>query len=277
MSAFESTDDYLRVILADADIYGANVVPETSTRRNFPIDFTTRVLDASVILVARSTRNRSTNLYAYLDPFAPTLWACIVGVVFLHGVAFYLFERYASSSKTEQISTGRLNLFQSLIFGIMTFFDGDVDHCEVNSPSSGVLTLGYSIFVFIMIASYSANLANILIKAQQLNSPFQSIDDADAKSSLLCALTGPNTWCMDCTEGDATPIAVVQALYPRIEFHNVDSSDPIDLMKELNAGKCDGAILTVSQWESVKNRKIANPYCDIIQMGDSIMTLNAGW
>ena len=52
--------------------------------------------------------------------------------------------------------------------------------------------------------------------------------------------------------------------YPAINLVNVNSFDPVDLLVSINNGSCDGAVMTVAQWDAVQNLASANVDCRVI-------------
>jgi hypothetical protein len=56
----------------------------------------------------------------------------------------------------------------------------------------------------------------------------------------------------------------VNLTYPAINLVNVNSFDPVDLLVSINNGSCDGAVMTVAQWDAVQNLASANVDCRVI-------------
>ena len=53
-----------------------------------------------------------------------------------------------------------------------------------------ILNVGFSFFVIIILASYTANLASNLITQRIESAPVTSIDDADSRGLPICVLAG---------------------------------------------------------------------------------------
>ena len=93
LGKFQSTDDFLKAIAPQCDIYGAGVVTDTAHRRNEGIDFTVGVLDNSVLMATTVSIGRSSDLWAFTLPFLPQLWGFLYGFAAIHAVLFWFTER----------------------------------------------------------------------------------------------------------------------------------------------------------------------------------------
>ena len=160
-----------------------------------------------------------------------------------------------------------------------------------------------------------------------------SIDDANDKHAIICALAGANpNICMDCAKGDESPFSFINASYsgiimyqvsvrdahasrlpgiidacrppppapaadtlsadpvvlissiarltlslcfsphsrpfvhPPLDSTQVKSSNPVDLLKFIMNGTCEGAVIKANQWDQVKDLQAANSMCDIVPM-----------
>jgi len=93
-NSFSSGTQYMQTYLPYVDVYG-NVASDTVARRALGIGFTTRVNDASVILVAlQSASPSSFNAWNFLSPFSSNIWLATFAVVFMTGVFRYLLNRW---------------------------------------------------------------------------------------------------------------------------------------------------------------------------------------
>jgi hypothetical protein len=99
--------------------------------------------------------------------------------------------------------------------------------------------------------------------------------DALSRSIPICALTGPVAWCQDCEPGSGSAYAIVRAAHPALRLVEVASNDPVRLVDAVQRGACGGAVMTVTEWEFVKNyREEGGDFCHTLQVaGANIRTL----
>lgn len=200
-SAFLSTEDYLLAVLPSVSIYGGAPVTDTAVRRDLVMDFTTKVIDNSVVMVTTQDFYKSSSYWEFSKPFAPLLWLMLVCVFFYHGLLFYVTERFLSVEKIQEVEKGpRLSLVQSMFESY-----GVTGEPEPTTVASGVLKIAFSYFVYVMLATYIANLANLYIDNMHPEIPITSIDDANLQNSAICALNGASAWCTDCASYSGTP------------------------------------------------------------------------
>ena len=106
--SFVDTEDFLTNILPLIDIYGGNVIVDTSKRRDLAIDFTTRVLDTSIIMVTSSQWVHTFQLWSFALPFEPLLWGVFLLIAIFHAFYFYFTESFYSIEKEEEVELGPL-------------------------------------------------------------------------------------------------------------------------------------------------------------------------
>ena len=118
-----------------------------------------------------------------------------------------------------------LILAYTFAHSISGFFSASV----VNNPRStpGLLAqLGYGFFVLIIVASYTANLATILM-ARSERQAINNIQDAINKGVKICVL--------EALEPQA------KTLFPQAQWHTIGSSN--QQVRDLNLGKCGAALI----------------------------------
>ena len=101
--SFYDTEHFLAHILPTCDIYGGNVIVDTSKRRDLSIDFTTRVLDTSIVMVTSSQWIHPFQLWSFALPFEPALWGVFILIAIFHAFYFYFTEAFYSIEKEEEV------------------------------------------------------------------------------------------------------------------------------------------------------------------------------
>ena len=183
---FQNSEDFLHTILPKCDIYGGMAISDTSRRRDLTVDFTTRVLDNSIILITTSKYDNSFSLWYPFDPFEPILWLVIVLLAIFHAFYFYFTEQFYSIEKDEEVEGQATYLPLTLVDSVYDSLGLGGDP-EPQTIASSLVKLGYGFFIFVMIASYGANLANIYIQNQKQVLPMTSIADANDRNAKVFA------------------------------------------------------------------------------------------
>ena len=261
ISNFRSTTQFLTTILPLVDIYGGKLIPDSAYRRDQAyISSTVPLVDQSIVLVTKSIDQVPFVLLAFLLPFSSYLWLYILAMVGFHGVITYLFENY--SPKRLKNSGTPLNIFKSVYVSFLQFVDGEDRSVQPTSTGSRTVKIGFQLFCLMIASAYIANLAEVLFQPAIPVPTFADIEDAISKKTVICAMNGPFSWCMDCTNG-STAYSVISQYYPEVQLMNVDSLDPFHLMAAVNSGKCAGAAMYKTEWDAVSNVQAANPNCEV--------------
>jgi hypothetical protein len=128
------------------------------------------------------------------------------------------------------------------------------------------LNAGYSFFLIIIIAAYTANLTTILVNdVAQSKVPLVSIDDANSQGARICAMSG------------FTSLSVIQSSYPKIQSIPAYTNQPSVLLEMVTNGTCMGAVLGQNDWDYAKNSLASNDGCNLVQVGSTIRVINGAW
>jgi Ligand-gated ion channel len=291
ISTYLDTDEYLKEMLPQVDLYAGRTVPDNSDRRiNYNWGFTRQVTDASVVLVSPAMKTKDFSLWTFTFPFSDYLWFAIFGVVFFHALAFFLFERYLGPREVPKDSPTTFDddgnpifyeqnhvPFYLTVFLAINKMANAESETQPSSATGKIAKVGYHFFVLFILAAYLANQSNMLVTPVAVKLDILSLSDAIAKKDKVCALTGANEWCMDCSWKDTTPFGIANTSYPQLNIVQIDSNDEVDLMKAINDGKCVGALMTRSAFDAVQNRAEGNIKCDIIDTKFQITRLSGAW
>lgn len=178
-------------------------------RRVAGLGFFAGLVDSSLQLVTIQTVKKasfSTILWQFLLPFSHELWILIAVLLVVNGLAFWLFNR----TPGEKFSFDAL--FNSVYNSIGTFTGGG--SLEATKRISYPVNLGFSFFIFILAASYTANLASFLVSSNTPSVGLKSIDDANARYSNTAHILHWLTQQLNCQE--------IEHLYQVQVTHPVD-------------------------------------------------------
>ena len=92
--------------------------------------------------------------------------------------------------------------------------------------------MGYHFWIFVITASYIANLANIYISNEKIRVGIATIDDANTQSANVCVMTGGGAFntnngqgrCFDCYIS-GTPYDIANLTYASTQLVSVNSGD----------------------------------------------------
>ena len=186
---------------ADIGIGGISVMAE----RENVIDFTVPFYDVVgiTILMKKSKVSGSlvykciiswlsqspTNLFKFLTVLDNTVWGVILGAYFVTSILLWIFDRWSPFSYQNNMDvdpddeeTRYFNLKESLWFCMTSLTPqggGDVP----KNLSGRMVAATWWLFAFIVIASYTANLAAFLTVAR-LESPVASLEDLIKQSKI---------------------------------------------------------------------------------------------
>ena len=65
--------------------------------------------------------------------------------------------------------------------------------------------------------------------------------------------------------------------YPSLKLVEIKSNDPADLLIAINSGRCDGAVMTLTEWQFVRNKAAANSKCDMMVTPTIIRPVVGSW
>ena len=92
--------------------------------------------------------------------------------------------------------------------------------------------MGYHFWIFVITASYIANLANIYIANEKIRLGISTIDDANTQSANVCVMTGGGNFksntgvgrCFDCYNS-GTPYDIANLTYASAQLVSINSGD----------------------------------------------------
>lgn len=132
--------------------------------------------------------------------------------------------------------------------------------------SERLMSLLFGLFILIIVATYTANLATFLITsnaARQL--PITDISKANALRAKVCFRAG------------AAAYSLTMAQYKGLIAVNSTTTSNIEVLQMLQAGKCDGAVLAHNDWQIAIETQAsyvgANVPCNLQSIGRTIRTM----
>jgi hypothetical protein len=150
------------------------------------------------------------------------------------------------------------------IYGSLGAFTSATNVEATNTPQK-MLNIGFTFFLVIILASYTANLASNLI-SHDTSTPFiADMDDANTRALSICVAAG--------TAAETT----ISASYPRINVVPIDTAIPSGVLAPVADGTCAGAVVFKYEWDTRQNYNAANPYCNLVAVDYDIRPFSGAW
>lgn len=251
-------DNYILNVVNHVDLFANTWYADTPARRSSGIDFTQPVADSSLVLVTlMSPPKPEISFSSFLLPFENRLWGAIFVVIFLTGFMFWVFEPV----------DGNYNI-PSILRSVYTSFGNfaGADGLETNTRVPTMMFLAYSFFLIIVLASYTANLASMLVTATVETTPVQSIQDANNIGASICVL---HTFTAAAT--------VLSTSYPNVKIVRVTGTTNIPLYAALRAGTCSGAVVATADYDYSLVWTETNPTCKMTRVGGVFRSIQGSW
>ena len=132
-----------------------------------------------------------------------------------------------------------------------------------------ILNIGLSFFVLIIAATYTANLASSFINNTPQILALSSMEEANRLHSKVCASIGQTT---------ATLLANYPSVVPvLLTVPSNWQSAPGYVLHELSRGKCDAALVAMTDWEFNRGNTTVNPNCNLALAGSPVSVINGAW
>ena len=132
-------------------------------------------------------------------------------------------------------------------------------------PVTQLLNIGFTFFILIIVATYTANLAQIFISQQTIAPTIASIEDANSRKLPVCALAG------------TTAYMSIQSLYPQVNIQPVNSNSIVDLIAEMRSGQCEGVVMGQCDWDLAQVDINSNAKCDLMPVQGGILPISGAW
>ena len=132
-----------------------------------------------------------------------------------------------------------------------------------------ILNIGLSFFVLIIVATYTANLASSFINNTPQILALSSMEEANRLHSKVCASIGQTTATLLANYPSVVPVL----LTPPSNWQ----SAPGYVLHELSRGKCDAALVAMTDWEFNRGNTTVNPKCNLALAGSPVSVINGAW
>ncbi|KAJ8601389.1 hypothetical protein CTAYLR_004994 [Chrysophaeum taylorii] len=190
-------------------------------------------------------RNRHT-FFRFAYPFSIKLWAATVFSTAVTAFAYWYIEREGAFD-----SAHKATLQVAAAGGL-----------EPTTVSGKMLLTSWAMAAFIIISSYTANLAAVLVSETKTSARFSDINDAIDQGAMICVHKGYATESLY----DSTP-----EYPPHLKVSTVDE------FMDMYRGVCDAVLTDRWTFELAYRSASFTPSCKIARVGDEITDAGGGW
>lgn len=232
-------------------------------RRNNGVAFVEPYVDSSIILIEQSKDKESIteiNIWNWLRPYNWHVWLMTLFTIFLSGVVYQILEWFADERDDRTMwEWWSGNVYMSAIN-----FTQAYEYQPKTFPSR-IFGVSMAIWALVMTATYTANLASLLVDRRDPPPGPESLEEIQVFGNTVCI------W-----EGTATTIYVKEN-FPSAQFIFKTNLD--DMYHALLQGECEFMVTTVDSWNKQKHRISYNPQCSLERVGGErvVRRLGAGF
>ncbi|XP_032670681.1 ionotropic receptor 25a [Odontomachus brunneus] len=158
-----------------------------TSEREEVIDFVAPYFEQSGILIVMRKPVRKTSLFKFMTVLRLEVWLSIVGALTLTGVMIWILDKYSpySARNNKQLypyPCREFTLKESFWFALTSFTPQGGGEAP-KALSSRTLVAAYWLFVVLMLATFTANLAAFLT-VERMQSPVQSLEQLARQSRI---------------------------------------------------------------------------------------------
>eukprot|EP00961_Rhodomonas_salina_P279514 3775761-Rhodomonas_salina.1 len=183
-------------------------------------------------------------------PFTPAAWGLIVAGIVTAAGAMLIIDYEDEEQYPYESSSFVWRIGKAFYIGMFSLMAGESNFTTSSLPSK-VLSLGFQLFLVIVMASYTANLASLLVVANV----------ATGVNSIQGAIDAGYTVCI--------PVAANQSItqvYPSLKTY-VFGGSTTDYARHMWAKKCDAAIIHLKRIDEAHRLTIQEADCKAVADG----------
>ncbi|KAL7539943.1 hypothetical protein ACHAXR_009731 [Thalassiosira sp. AJA248-18] len=238
----------------------------TIERMQLGLDFPAGFSDSSTILIGRNTNDDepSFRVFSFMQPFDWTVWVSILATTIFTGLAYKLVSKtYYIGQTTMQPQDENVS---EHVAGVNIYYAAltATGHNEFSPVTLGerILVLSLCFWSLVIAATYTANLASVMISKNQPIYLATSITEAQSKGVSICASKG------------FSAAVKLRRKYPNLKL--VESDGLNGKYEDLLANKCGLVAESASQFELIKLNSTLNGDCSLEWVGRAVDIGSAG-
>jgi hypothetical protein len=216
-------------------------------------------MDSSLILIDQpEALVVVTDVWNWMKPFTAHVWFMTIFTILLSALAYQSIEFLTNERQGRSMWQWFLdNLYLSSIN-----FSQNFEYAPTSLPGR-VFAVSMTLWALLMTATYTANLASLLVEEGKPLPPVESIEDAVLRRKKICTYANSNS-------DDFLMQEFPQARrYPH--------ATELDTFQSLDRGDCDLVLSYKANWEGFTNMVEYNPECDLEWVGRTVQSLVSGF
>jgi hypothetical protein len=217
--------------------------------------------DGSVILIDQEDpveEKERINIFNWLKPFTPAVWLLTIVTVILSGVCHQYLEWINGDRKerthwqwfSDNFYLSWMNITQNYEYA-------------PNSFSGRLFGISMGIWALLMTATYTANLASLLVEAKATPFAVESIEEAIVLKISIC------------TYGNTNADIIIKQRHKNAIRLPFDSE--LEAYEALRRGECGLVASYHDNWLGYQQDSRYNPNCDLKWVGRTVETIKAGF
>ncbi|CAB9526471.1 receptor subunit 1 [Seminavis robusta] len=233
----------------------------TVTRMGKGVAFVEPWHDGSLILIDRRPMPREVNsivLTNWLLPFDSLVWVLIITTVFASALVYQLLE-YMNDEREERTM---FQWFSDNLYLSSLNFSQNFEYAP-NSLAGRIFGVSMSIWALVITATYTANLASLLVQQNTQVHVVDSIEKAIVAKWPVCTFAGSNA------------DQVIQRRYE--QAIRIPMATELQMFQALRKGECGLAVVSKDNWLTYASNQLYNPECALEWVGREIMTIQSGF
>jgi len=179
------------VQLGKVDICVGDFWEMPARRRLAP--FTSVMALDSMFLVTRNLGAKpfdASNLVSWAKPFTSDVWGVVIGAFLIFGISLWFVEAPSEDNRDFDDTTklgSPMGFLLTSWMSFMAFFIAAPMHAATTWPGR-IILLGFAFLIYILVASYTASLASLLVADKAAVTFVEGLSEVRAKSRKLCML-----------------------------------------------------------------------------------------
>lgn len=238
---------------------------ETLERLERGVSFVRPWFDGSLILIEKQDEpevDDDTITFAnWLRPFTPNVWWAIILTVLTSGLTWTWIEHLADDKYRKQ----RRTVWQGFCDGVYLSAINFPQNYEFQPTTAAgrIFGISISIWALVVTATYTANLASLLVDRKPATRRVESMDDVIALGIPVCtyANTGMDQY--------------IQRRYRSAK--RIPLSSELATYDALHEGRCELTVSYYQNWLGFERNRTYNPDCDLAWVGRTVKRIQSGF
>ncbi|CAB9505230.1 receptor subunit 1 [Seminavis robusta] len=217
--------------------------------------------DGSLVLINQHDppiQESSIVLSNWLLPFDASVWMLIITTIIASALVYQLIE-FMNDEREER---SMYQWFSDNLYLSSLNFSQNFEYAP-NSLAGRIFGISMSIWALVITATYTANLASLLVQHGKQGLVIDSIERAMVANVPICTYGGSNS------------DTVIQNKYQKAIRRPMETE--LLMYQALRQGQCGLAVTSMDTWLTYFSNEDYNPDCDLEWVGRQLLTIKSGF